>query len=104
MGFCVFNNIAVAAAHALEVRGLSRIAIVDYDVHHGNGTQVTHYQKTRYQRLLLEQARMCYPSCELCRVPGCQLHHAWALARGDEPITLSNAAPCWKRTSLSCLQ
>lgn len=40
MGFCVFNNIAVAAAHALEARGLSRIAIVDYDVHHGNGTQV----------------------------------------------------------------
>jgi hypothetical protein len=41
MGFCVFNNIAVAAAHALETRGLRRIAIVDYDVHHGNGTQVT---------------------------------------------------------------
>jgi hypothetical protein len=40
MGFCVFNNIAVAAAHALEARGLSRVAIVDYDVHHGNGTQV----------------------------------------------------------------
>jgi acetoin utilization deacetylase AcuC-like enzyme len=40
MGFCVFNNIAVAAAHALEARGLKRIAIVDYDVHHGNGTQV----------------------------------------------------------------
>eukprot|EP00775_Hariotina_reticulata_P005161 gene5161-5399_t len=34
MGFCVFNNIAVAAAHALETRGLERIAIVDYDVHH----------------------------------------------------------------------
>eukprot|EP00798_Chlamydomonas_sp_ICE-L_P009637 gene9637-7550_t len=38
-GFCIFNNIAVAAAHAMEVHGLSRIAIVDYDVHHGNGTQ-----------------------------------------------------------------
>jgi len=35
MGFCVFNNIAVAAAHALEARGLDRVAIVDYDVHHG---------------------------------------------------------------------
>jgi acetoin utilization deacetylase AcuC-like enzyme len=39
MGFCVFNNIAVAAAHALEVHGLARVAIVDFDVHHGNGTE-----------------------------------------------------------------
>ncbi len=39
MGFCLFNNIAVGAAHALERHGLSRIAIVDFDVHHGNGTQ-----------------------------------------------------------------
>lgn len=39
MGFCFFNNIAVAAAHAMEVHGLSRVAIVDFDVHHGNGTE-----------------------------------------------------------------
>ena len=39
MGFCLFNNIAVAAAHALAVHGLKRIAIADFDVHHGNGTQ-----------------------------------------------------------------
>ncbi len=39
MGFCLFNNIAVAAAHALEQHGLSRVAIADFDVHHGNGTQ-----------------------------------------------------------------
>ncbi len=39
MGFCIFNNIAVAAAHALEVYQLKRIAIVDFDVHHGNGTE-----------------------------------------------------------------
>ena len=38
MGFCLFNNIAVAAAHA-RAKGASRVAIVDYDVHHGNGTQ-----------------------------------------------------------------
>ena len=39
MGFCLFNSIAVGAAHALEKFGLSRIAIADFDVHHGNGTQ-----------------------------------------------------------------
>lgn len=41
MGFCMFNNVAVAAKHALEVRGLQRVAIVDFDVHHGNGTEET---------------------------------------------------------------
>jgi acetoin utilization deacetylase AcuC-like enzyme len=39
MGFCIFNNVAVAAAHALEAHGLARVAIVDFDVHHGNGTE-----------------------------------------------------------------
>lgn len=39
MGFCVINNIAVAAAHALDHHGLQRVAIVDFDVHHGNGTE-----------------------------------------------------------------
>ena len=37
-GFCIFNNVAVAAAHALEHHGLERVAIADFDVHHGNGT------------------------------------------------------------------
>jgi len=39
MGFCIFNNVAVAAAHALEAYGLARVAIVDFDVHHGNGSE-----------------------------------------------------------------
>ena len=39
MGFCIFNNIAVAAAYALEAKGLERVAIIDFDVHHGNGTE-----------------------------------------------------------------
>lgn len=39
MGFCFFNNIAIAALHAIEHWGLARVAIVDFDVHHGNGTE-----------------------------------------------------------------
>jgi acetoin utilization deacetylase AcuC-like enzyme len=39
MGFCIFNNVAVAAAYALEQKGLERVAVIDFDVHHGNGTE-----------------------------------------------------------------
>lgn len=39
MGFCLYNNVAIGALHALEAHGLSRVAVVDFDVHHGNGTQ-----------------------------------------------------------------
>jgi acetoin utilization deacetylase AcuC-like enzyme len=39
MGFCLFNNVAVGALHARAAHGLSRVAVIDFDVHHGNGTQ-----------------------------------------------------------------
>jgi acetoin utilization deacetylase AcuC-like enzyme len=39
MGFCIFNNVAVGVTHALEQHGLQRVAIMDFDVHHGNGTE-----------------------------------------------------------------
>ena len=39
MGFCFFNNVVVGARHALDVHGLERVAIIDFDVHHGNGTE-----------------------------------------------------------------
>lgn len=44
MGFCLFNNVALAAAHARATHGLERILIVDWDVHHGNGTQEMFYE------------------------------------------------------------
>ena len=47
MGFCLFNNVAVGAAWAMKNRGLSRILIVDWDLHHGNGTQHAFYTDNR---------------------------------------------------------
>lgn len=47
MGFCLFNQIAVGALHALEARGLERVAVIDIDVHHGNGTQATAEREPR---------------------------------------------------------
>ena len=39
MGFCIFNNVAIGARHALEAHGLERVCVLDFDVHHGNGTE-----------------------------------------------------------------
>ncbi len=49
MGFCLFNSVAVAAAHALDAHGLQRVTIVDFDVHHGNGTQDIFEREARVQ-------------------------------------------------------
>jgi acetoin utilization deacetylase AcuC-like enzyme len=45
MGFCLFNNIAIAAEYAIEKHGLERVLIVDWDLHHGNGTQRAFYER-----------------------------------------------------------
>jgi acetoin utilization deacetylase AcuC-like enzyme len=47
MGFCFFNNVAIAARHATDALGLDRVAIVDIDIHHGNGTQDAFYEDPR---------------------------------------------------------
>ncbi|TVR79655.1 MAG: histone deacetylase family protein [Rhodospirillales bacterium] len=60
MGFCFFNNVAIAAEHARHVHGLERIAVVDFDVHHGNGTQNYFF---RYRDLFYASSHQwpCYP-------------------------------------------
>lgn len=56
MGFCLFNNIAVGAAHAREVHKVKRVAVVDFDVHHGNGTQRMLGDKPGYLYLSIHQS------------------------------------------------
>ena len=55
MGFCLFNNVALAARYALNHHGMERVAIVDWDVHHGNGTQNSFYEEPRVLFLSMHQ-------------------------------------------------
>lgn len=56
MGFCLFNNVAVAARYALDRYGFERVMIIDYDVHHGNGTQNMFYSDPRVLYFSIHQA------------------------------------------------
>jgi acetoin utilization deacetylase AcuC-like enzyme len=61
MGFCVFSNAAIAGRHLLDVHGVERIAYVDWDVHHGNGTQAAFYDEPRALTISIHQDRL-YPT------------------------------------------
>lgn len=56
MGFCLLNNIAIAARHAQDYHGISRILVIDYDVHHGNGTQDIFYDDASVLFVSLHQS------------------------------------------------
>ncbi|MFO1372640.1 MAG: histone deacetylase family protein [Candidatus Competibacteraceae bacterium] len=60
MGFCLFNNIAIGAAHARAAHGLERVAVIDFDVHHGNGTQAAFETDPAYLYISTHQAYI-YP-------------------------------------------
>ena len=57
MGFCLFGNAAIAGKHALQNRGLNKIAFVDWDVHHGNGTQAAFYEDSNALTISIHQDR-----------------------------------------------
>jgi acetoin utilization deacetylase AcuC-like enzyme len=60
MGFCIFNSVAIGAAHARQRHGLARAAVIDFDVHHGNGTQAAFWSDASYLYISSHQAPL-YP-------------------------------------------
>jgi acetoin utilization deacetylase AcuC-like enzyme len=60
MGFCIFNSVAIGAMHARHHHGLERVAVIDFDVHHGNGTQAAFWNNASYLYISSHQSPL-YP-------------------------------------------
>lgn len=85
MGFCFFNNVAVAVQHALEEHGLERVSIVDFDVHHGNGTENIFFGDPRVQMLSFFQHPL-YPYCGAAKSAPNMLNSPLPAGTGGEVV------------------
>ena len=98
MGFCLFGNVSIAAHHLRQARGLARVAIVDWDVHHGNGTQSAFYDDPSVLTISLHQDG-CFP------LFSGDARRTTARAPGPAPTSTSRcraaagAAPTWPPSS-----
>ena len=82
-GFCIFNNVAVGAAHALAQDGIERVAILDFDVHHGDGTEAIVRDDPRILMCSTYQHPF-YPGTNLPSVPGSQVNVPLAAGTGGQ--------------------
>jgi acetoin utilization deacetylase AcuC-like enzyme len=99
-GFCLFNNVAVAALHARAAHGLQRVAVVDFDVHHGNGTQAIFWDDPNLFYASTHQAPL-YPGTGLADEQGCAGNILNVPLRGGAGSEEFRAA--WGRTILPAL-
>lgn len=89
MGFCLLNSIAIAALHALDVHGLKRVAIVDIDVHHGNGSQCLAETDARVMFASLHQSPL-YPGTGSADETGLNGNVV------NVPLAAGTAGPAWR--------
>ncbi len=93
MGFCLFNNVAVAARHALDARGLQRVMVIDWDVHHGNGTNDIFHASDEVLFVSIHQAPL-YPGTGPARDAGSGAGEGYTVnlpvpTGADDPLYLS---------------
>ena len=92
MGFCLFNNIAVGAAHALHEHGLKKIAILDFDVHHGNGTEDIFKDEREYSSVLHSSIRFILS--QLCWMT----RQTESMSHSKLPRQVRSSAQLWSNT------
>jgi len=99
MGFCLLNHVAIGAMHALERPDIKRVAIIDFDVHHGNGTQAIFEQNPDVMYLSSHQLPL-YPGTGLAEETGCGNILNLPLAPGDGGKSFRRA---WSRDGLPAI-